>query len=156
MTRQTRRALRQQVDRRSEGLRDHLGLERPAGGWLRTVREALGMTAEQLGHRLGTSRQAVSLLERSEVEDSIRLGSVRRAAEALDCDLVYALVPKTSLEDTVQRQARRVAEKEMDPVIRSLLTEPRWADTLDREELVAARAVALVDARSLWRSRMPT
>ena len=74
---------------------------RPRGGWVRAVRDALGMNTRQLAQRLGVTHNAVVDLERSEVAGVAKLEALRRADEALDCDLVYALVPRTTLEDTV-------------------------------------------------------
>src|SRR5215813_8399297 len=72
----------------------------PVKGWIRAVREALGMTAEQLGRRLGVKQSSVVALEQSEAKGSIELATLRRVAEALDCTLVYALVPNKPLEQT--------------------------------------------------------
>lgn len=77
----------------------------PVKGWISALRQALGMTAEQLGRRLGVKQSSVILLEQSEAKGSIELATLRRAAEALDCTLVYAFVPKKSLEETVRARA---------------------------------------------------
>jgi len=81
----------------------------PKSGWLREIRTALRMSTAQLGRRLGRTRQAVSALEHAEAEGSITLKSLRRAADALQCDLVYALAPRESLEALLDRQARTLA-----------------------------------------------
>jgi predicted DNA-binding mobile mystery protein A len=67
------------------------------------------MTAAQLGHRLGVTKQRVGDLERAEAEGKLTLGSLQRAARALGCELVYAIVPEGSLESMVDRQARAAA-----------------------------------------------
>jgi transcriptional regulator with XRE-family HTH domain len=68
---------------------------RPAAGWLRTVREALGLTLADLAKRLGNSPPAVRSFEQAEAEDRITLASLRRAAAAMGCDVIYVLVPRT-------------------------------------------------------------
>lgn len=98
-------------------------IEPPKKGWIRTIRTALGMTAAQLGRRLGTSPQAVLDLERSEAADRISLASLRKAALALGCDLVVAMVPKTSLESTVQRQAQQKAAQETNRTVHTMRLE---------------------------------
>lgn len=98
-------------------------IEPPKEGWIRTIRTALGMTAAQLSRRLGTSPQAVLDLERSEAADKISLASLRKAALALGCDLVVAMVPKTSLESTVLRQARQKAAQETDRIVHTMRLE---------------------------------
>ena len=65
----------------------------PAGGWLRRVREWRGTRQKDLAAQLGTQRQAWAQLELSEQRDAISLYSLRKAAKALGCDVVYYLVP---------------------------------------------------------------
>jgi predicted DNA-binding mobile mystery protein A len=77
---------------------------RPQKGWIRAVRNALGLTAQQLADRMGVSQPTVQRLESSETRDAIQLSSLRKAAAALDCRLVYALVPREGL-DEVYREA---------------------------------------------------
>src|SRR5688572_16631363 len=72
----------------------------PNRGWIRAIREALGMTTAQLATRLGVRQPSVVAIEQSEERGSIELATLRRAAEALNCSLVYALVPKQPLELT--------------------------------------------------------
>ena len=71
--------------------------DRPFGGWIAAIRKSLGMSVRQLGERLGVSQQSASRLEINEVEDSITLKSLRKVAEALDCRLVYVLLPNDEL-----------------------------------------------------------
>lgn len=66
----------------------------PAEGWLRQVRLARGVTQQALADALGCKRQACAQLERSEARGAISLYSLRKAAAAMDCELVYALVPR--------------------------------------------------------------
>jgi predicted DNA-binding mobile mystery protein A len=95
----------------------------PVKGWIRAVREALGMTAEQLGRRLGVKQPSVIQMEQSEAKGSIELATLRRAADALDCALVYAFVPKKSLEETVRFRARNFIRRRLAPVEHSMLLE---------------------------------
>ena len=80
-------------------------------GWIKEIRLALGMSAAQLARRLKVRQSTVAKLEKSEAEETISLQSLRKAAEALDCTLVYAFVPRTSLEACVQAQARLRAKE---------------------------------------------
>ena len=79
---------------------------RPPRGWARAIRDAFGMTAGQLGARMGVTQPTIQKLERSEQEGTIQLGSLRRLAEALDCELVYVFVPRQRLEQTYEAAAR--------------------------------------------------
>jgi predicted DNA-binding mobile mystery protein A len=107
------------------------------------------------GSGLGTTRQAVSLLEHSELDETIRLASLRRAAEALNCSFVYAFVPNNSLEEAVQRQARTVASAELARVDQTMLLEAQRLDDVDAEEMLADRVAELVDTPGLWRQQAP-
>ena len=92
-----RRTARQKLDTRIKDLKPAIRFIVPSRGWIRALRDALGMTAGQLGGRIGMRGQSVLDLEKSEKAGTIQLKTLRKAAEALDCTLVYALVPKTSL-----------------------------------------------------------
>src|SRR5215469_3074703 len=105
----------------------------PIRGWIRGVREALGMTAEQLGRRLGVTQPAVVALEQSEARGTIELGTLRRVAEALDCTLVYALVPNRPLEETVRDRARRFMKRRLAAVEHSMLLEDQTVAERDAE-----------------------
>jgi predicted DNA-binding mobile mystery protein A len=89
------------------------GLSRPPRGWIRAVREALGMSGAALAARLGTTAGAVTRLEQSEAADRIRLDTLRRAADALGCDLVYLLVPRRPLTAVVRERARELAHRQV-------------------------------------------
>ena len=89
-----------QLERAYTGYREAAQVPRPQRGWLRAVREATGLTMQEMAERLGhKSRALAAYLEKSEAEYTISLGNLRQAAEALGCQLVYAIVPKNgSLE----------------------------------------------------------
>ena len=71
---------------------------RPPEGWLRTIRQGLGLSGWELGARLGVSQPRISQVERAELDGSLQLGSLERVAAALDCKLRYALIPEEPLE----------------------------------------------------------
>jgi predicted DNA-binding mobile mystery protein A len=71
------------------------------------------MSAAALAERLGTTAGAVTRLEQSEAADRIRLDTLRRAADALGCDLVYLLVPRRPLTAVVRDRARELAHRQV-------------------------------------------
>lgn len=116
------------------GLESLRGLERPAIGWLRTVREASGISAGELGRRLGVSRQLPLQFERAEAADTITLKSLRAVAAALGCELVYVLAPRAgSLQALAEsRSGTRHASAATPP-------EPAtWPQSVPREERTSA------------------
>jgi predicted DNA-binding mobile mystery protein A len=96
---------------------------RPSGGWVRAIRDALGMSAAELATRMGTTQAAVTQFEASERSGGARLATLARAANALGCDLVYAFVPRTPLEDQVRAQAERVLARDFASVANSMRLE---------------------------------
>lgn len=84
---------------------------RPKSGWIRAIREALGMTTSQLAQRMGIQQSGVSLLEQREVAKTISLETLERAAQALNCKVIYAVVPDESLEKIVDNQALESAKR---------------------------------------------
>src|SRR5437879_2278381 len=101
---------RRHLDARFERLRPLTREVRPHRGWIRAIRDALGMSSAELAARLGVSQQTVADFERTEAQDTIRIETLRKVADALDCDLAYFLVPRMPLEDEVREQARRKAQ----------------------------------------------
>jgi len=99
------------LDQRFAAIRPLGELRRPPKGWVRAIRDALGMTTAQLGRKLGVSQPRIVELEKAEVSGSVTLHSLQRAAEALGCRLVYTLVPEKPLAETVRKRAEEVADR---------------------------------------------
>lgn len=138
------------LERKVEAL-DHLDAP-PLRGWIRAIREAVGMSTTDLAVRLGLTRQAIFAMERSEAEGTIQLDTLRRAATALDCRLVYALVPNDSLSETVDRRARDVARRELGTVLHTMALEDQALSAERSEELLNDLADELKNSRRLWRN----
>lgn len=124
---------------------------RPKAGWIRAVRDALGMSTRDLASRLGVTSMAISKLEASERAGTIGLETLSRAADALGCDVVYALVPRIPLEEQVRRQAEAVARAELSPVATTMALEDQSVDSETTESLLEDRIAELVNSRALWR-----
>lgn len=142
---------RKQLDTRL-GKDARLRTQSPKRGWIRAIRTALGMTAGQLGARLGMTRQGVIDVERRESAESISIGTLRKVAQGLQCDLIVALVPKDSFESIVRQQAIRKARNERNRVVHTMRLEeqePGVDEALDLnkgvESWMAARSSRLWD-----------
>ncbi len=101
------------LDKRFATLRPLTKSARPPKGWLRAIRDALGMTTAQYARRLGVSQPRIVELEQSEANGNVTLNTLQRAAEALGCRLVYALVSERPLADTVRERAETVASRQL-------------------------------------------
>ncbi|MCH7506549.1 MAG: mobile mystery protein A [Proteobacteria bacterium] len=134
MRAQDRAMARKQLDKRLNLLQNVDILARPPRGWIKAIREALGMTTAQLGKRLGVSQPRVLGIEKAEVSGSIKLESLERAAHALDCRLVYALAPRKPLEYLAEDQARELAKKRLRATSHSMALEDQRVDEADEQE----------------------
>lgn len=100
---------RKQLDIRFQDIKKPGLFARPQYGWIRAIRNSLGMSAAQLARRLGVSQPRVTALEQGEVKGRLTLQTLEKTAEALNCTLVYALVPNQSLEKMVKDRAEKMA-----------------------------------------------
>lgn len=96
---------------------------RPPKGWLRAIRDALGMTTAQFARRLGVSQPRIIELEQSEVSGGVTLNTLQKAAEALGCRLVYVLIPEKPLTETVSERAELIAERQLKAVEQTMRLE---------------------------------
>ncbi len=140
---------RQQLDERFAALPPTERLAAPARGWIKAIREALGMSSEQLARRLGVKQPTLAAIERSEARGSIELATLRRAAEALDCTLVYALVPNRKLATTVKERAHTIATKRLQAVEHSMLLENQALPAAERDARIDDFAHT-IKSRDLW------
>ncbi|MFK7836850.1 MAG: hypothetical protein AB8B60_11560 [Sulfitobacter sp.] len=102
-----RRRLARMIDKTAQNMAD---VEMPEKGWIASVRQALGMSAEQVGMRKGVSRNAVYQAERSELEGGISLKQMHQMAAAMGGRFVYAIVPDARVEDMLYRHALKKAK----------------------------------------------
>jgi len=101
----------QQLDNRLAAMPPPEGLSPPAGGWVRAIRRALGVTNRQLAKRVGRDTNTVSDLQAREAAGTIQLSSLRELARAVDCELVYALVPRKPLGQILDDRAHLIARQ---------------------------------------------
>ncbi len=150
MKNQTRQRARDRLDDRLSVLKPESRFAVPPKGWIRAIRDALGMTGAQLASRLGMQPQSVQDLERSEANATIQLKTLRKAAEALNCTVVYALVPNTSLNDTVCTRAREIALRDLKRVSHTMELEAQGVDETNLEARVDAYIRDVIRERDLW------
>ena len=104
---------REQLDATLGRLESLKTLVPPGKGWIRAIRDAIGMTGEQLAKRLDINKQRVSRIEHDEKLGKVKIETLRNVADAMDCVFVYAFVPRDSLDQTVKEQAKEIAKKRM-------------------------------------------
>lgn len=119
---------RNQIDRTIASLKK-VPLSRPQDGWVKTVREMLGMTQKQLAERMSVAPPTLFSLENSEIEGSTTIKSLDRAASALHCKLVYFLVPENgSFEELLNQKALEAARRAVEMASTSMHLEGQGID----------------------------
>jgi predicted DNA-binding mobile mystery protein A len=131
------------LDKRFSSLRTFTNLQRPPRGWLRAIRNALGMTTAQYGKRLGVSQPRIVELEKSEQNGNVTLSTLQRAAEALGCRLVYVLVPERPLAEVVKERAELIAERQSKAIEHTMRLEDQAVR--DKKAARALREQAIED-----------
>lgn len=143
------------LQRARENLDERLGSLRPAGryqppaaGWIKAIRNALGMSGDHLGKLMGVRRQSLAAIELSEAKGTITLDTLRRAAAALDCTLVYALVPNISLQAVTETRARALAHTALAATAHTMTLEDQAVATTSED--MEAYIRDHISERQLW------
>ena len=139
---------RKQLDQKFAPFQGSNLREVPRGGWAKTIRQALGMTSQALGSRIGIGQSAVSQLEASEEAETITLASLRKLAHGLQCQLVYAMVPESTLDEIVRQQAHRRAKSIVESVSSSMELEDQGVSVEDQSRQIETLARSLLTKSS--------
>ena len=131
----------QQLDKRFLAFASLATALRPEKGWIKAVREALGMTTAQLGKRLDVSQQRAAMMEKAEADGSITLRSLEQAAESLGCRVVYVLYPEEPLHTTMRARAEAIADKQMRSVEQTMRLEDQSVADIELRKDTRARLV---------------
>lgn len=124
----------------------------PRKGWIKEIREALQMTAAQLGKRIAISQPAVSQMEESEADGTITLNTLRKAARSLGGELIYAIVPANSLDEMLRLQIQRTARERLDRTRHTMSLEDQTVPMTESERQFEELVAELTDnpPRNLW------
>ncbi|MDR1598185.1 MAG: mobile mystery protein A [Holosporales bacterium] len=139
-----------QLDKQLDQIKCVATLARPIYGWIKTIRSVIGMTSKQFAKRLGIAQSRVSAIERGEIEDALTLKTLREAAGALNCRLVYFLVPEKTLKEMVQEQVVKFVKSETQGVAHSMTLEDQGVD--DFAEFIQAQVEDVLAKKSnkIW------
>lgn len=124
----------------------------PAKGWVRAIRDGLGMSRRQLAERLGLSTSRIQRLEQDETTGAVTIKTLRRTAEAMDCVFVYAIVPRTSLDDTLQKQAKYKAKQHLQNISHSMSLEEQTLENKANQSMLDQLAEQMIkkSKHQLW------
>lgn len=140
------------LDRKLSKLNIEEILTRPTCGWIRAVRQALGLTTAQLAKRLKIAQPSVISMEKAEQRGAVSLDTLERAATAMDCKLVYILIPNESFEETIRQQAQRVAKSRLERVQHTMRLEDQAVSSKNVKEEQARLVESLLtgNLHRLW------
>ena len=124
----------------------------PGKGWVRAVRDAMGMSARQLADRMDVNQQRIARIEQDEKQGKLTLNTLQNAAEAMDCEFVYGLVPKESIERAIKKQACCVAAKRMSRSNQMMRLEQQELTNEEKKKVLDELVAEIVDTmpRYLW------
>ncbi|OGX37966.1 MAG: hypothetical protein A3C36_04400 [Omnitrophica WOR_2 bacterium RIFCSPHIGHO2_02_FULL_52_10] len=108
-----KKVVREQLDKKLDSLKAFASSGVPKQGWIKTVREALGLSARQLGEKAGIDQSRISRLESAEKDGSLKLSSLQKIAKGLNMRFVYGFVSEDTLEEMVRAQAKKIALKRL-------------------------------------------
>ncbi|MBN3855729.1 mobile mystery protein A [Paraburkholderia sp. Ac-20340] len=143
----------EQIQASLEVYKDLISRRPPPRGWLKAIRESLGLTERQQASKLGMTGPSLHKSELAEAEERITLGQLRKLADGLDCELVYALVPRKPLTQVVEDRARSIALEEVSGVAHTMSLEDQRPATERLRKQVEQRTAELLRGRwsDLWR-----
>lgn len=104
-------------------------IAKPQQGWLKTIREFLGMTTTQLAKRLEISQPRIIAMEKN--ERNVKISTMERIADVLNCDFSYAFIPRENIDDIIYNQAKKKAQKILDKVNKNMGLENQLVKTDD-------------------------
>jgi predicted DNA-binding mobile mystery protein A len=125
----------------------------PPTGWIKAIRNAIGMSMLQLGNRLSITKQSVQDMESREKDGSVSIKALREAARALDMQLVYGFVPNDgSLEALIDRKAKELAMQIVMRTNNSMKLEDQENTKQRIEKAIQERAIAIKNEmpKTLW------
>jgi len=125
----------------------------PPTGWIKAIRNGIGMSMEQLGKKLSITKQGVMDIEKREKEGAITIKSMQEIAKAMDTQFVYGFIPKAgSLEQMIETRALEIAAKIVERTSTTMKLEDQ-ANSKERiEKAIKERASEIINKtpKILW------
>jgi len=151
MRKKQKKIIREQLDDTLSRFSSIASVNRPIKGWIRAIRDALGMNTRQFAERLGVSKSRIPRIEQDEITGSLTLKTMNRVADTLDCVFVYGFVPRTSLDDTVKKQASIITERRMKRLMHTMNLEDQGLSSKNAKKAFNNMLFEIIDSPSiLW------
>jgi predicted DNA-binding mobile mystery protein A len=146
-----RKLIREQLGAKLSIFRPLLEIQAPQKGWIRAIRDALGMSAKQLADRTGMAQQRIAVVEKGEFTGAVTLKTMRRIAEGLDCVFVYGFVPKSDLNTTLREKAEQIAARRLAQVSQTMGLENQALSEQENQKVFEETVNRLIENPSaLW------
>lgn len=126
-------------------------VKRPYAGWIRAIRNALGMSMAALADRIGVHRSRIAKIEQDEIEGSLTIKTMQKVADGLDCEFVYGFVPRNGLENTINRQVHLRASEEFEKLMQTMSLEAQEIPESEREKLLNQLITQILESGSVWK-----
>ena len=128
-----KKLIREQLDSKLSTLKGFTAQGLKSIGWIKTIREALGMTSTNLASRVGVNQSRIIHMEKAETDGNIKISTMEKIADALDMDFVYGFVPRTSLNEMVRQQAKKIALHKMERLDNTMRLELQELSSEEKE-----------------------
>ncbi|PHR27111.1 MAG: transcriptional regulator [Desulfotalea sp.] len=148
----TRYVVFQQLIKKVKSARNTLAPKPPKDGWIRVIRQTLGMSGALFAKKMGYTRNKISILERKEASGDITINQLKQLAEGLDADLVYCVVPRQDPEKFIDDQAQRKATEIIHRTHQHMSLESQHISNETQEEQIRflADEIKRVRGKALW------
>ena len=148
-----KKLIREQLDNKLSKLREFAIQGLTSIGWIKTIREALGMTSKDLASRVGVNQSRIIHMEQAEVDGNIKISTMKKIADALEMDFVYAFVPRTSLNEMVREQARKLALKKMERLDHTMRLEMQELSVEEKEKALKDMIdrILIDERKDIWK-----
>lgn len=146
-----RKLIREQLDEKLQKAKSLVTLSNETG-WIKLIRNALGMSTKQLGQKVGIDQSRISRLENAEKKNELKLSSLKKIAESLNMKFVYAFIPADSLESMVREQAKKIALERMSKVNHTMRLEEQELSNEQKEKALEdlIQKIMIDEPKDFW------
>ena len=138
-----------QINRRLEDLRSNKDKAQIRGGWINYMRAALGISMSTLAKLSQSSKSAINQAEQREIEGKVTISTLKKYAEAMDCELVYFFAPKDNIETLIKNKAYEKARRSLLSADLHMKLEDQKVEG-DIQKQVERLALKLIEDGDIW------
>ncbi|MEY2595311.1 MAG: hypothetical protein RI965_583 [Bacteroidota bacterium] len=142
-----------QLESKMKTFRPAITNNRPASGWIKSLRTALGMSLQQLANKLSITKQSIQEIEQREIKDTVSIKTLKDVAHAMDMHFVYGFVPKDgSLNELINRKAKELAQQIVLRTEQSMKLENQQNDPKRIKKAIEERIATIKEEmpKTLW------